>query len=264
MGAMVRGGVDTTMSLLDWRRGVPQSVHYSDGTIELAEVSNSGQITLHSDPNGYVRQYAYDPMGRPARTDYPAQDAVAWNPETSFFEIINTAEHGLPAGHWRQTLQVGAYRKQVFFDAMWRPVVVTEEDTSDPQGTQRWTATRYDAQGRTAFSSYPRNPYLEGAVGYLDPSLRSYAYAYDEIGRPTQTVQSSELGGLVTQYAHLDGFVTRVTNPRGYSTSSHFMALDEPDTSLPVLIDEPEGVTTLIQRDVYGKPLSITRQGVAE
>jgi YD repeat-containing protein len=257
-------GVDTTMTLLDWKRGIPQSVHYSDGAVELVDVSNQGLITLYADPNGYVRQYGYDLAGRPARTDYPAQDTVAWSPETSTFEVVNAVEHGLAAGHWRQTTQIGTYRKQVFFDAMWRPVVVTEEDIDNSPGTLRWTATRYDDQGRPVFVSYPRNPYLEGATSYLDPALPGTTTFYDQIDRTTRVEQSSELGVLSTVYTYLDGFATRVTNPRGFSTTTQFMALDEPSTDLPVLVDEPEGVSTTIQRDAYGKPVSITRQGVAE
>ena len=54
---------------------------------------------------------------------------------------------------------------------------------------------------------------------------------------------------------------TKVTNPRGFSTTTSFQAYDQPSNEAPVLMVLPEGVTTTIIRDPFGAPLSITRSG---
>ena len=254
-------GVDTTMSLLEWKRGIPQAVHYGDGTIELATVNDTGWITQYADENGFASNYAYDSMGRLQRTDHPQNDTVAWNPTLSSFDLVAQPEYGLPAGHWRSTRQVGNHRRQVLYDALWRPVVTMEEDLGNPQATQRWTATRYDEMGRVVFTSYPRNLYLEGNANYTDATLQGTYSTFDVLGRPLTVQQDSELGLLTTRHEHLSGFQIRTTQPKGQKTTTRFMAFDEPDTQFPVAIDEPGGVSTTIERDVYGKPLEITRSG---
>lgn len=257
-------GVDTRMSLLDWKRGIPQSVHYGDGAVEVATVNDQGWIVQHADANGYARNYAYDPLGRLKRTELPTGDSVAWNPTSSVFEAIPYPEYGLPAGHWRTTSQTGNQRRQVFHDALWRPVVTIEEDIGNPQATQRWVATRYDEMGRTSFTSYPRNTYLEGGADYADAGLQGVHTTYDLLGRPLAVRQDSELGVLSTYNEYLAGFQTRVTSPKGQKTLFRYMAMEQPDADLPIHVEEPGGVITTIERDVYGKPVEISRSGGAQ
>jgi hypothetical protein len=56
-----------------------------------------------------------------------------------------------------------------------------------------------------------------------------------------------------------------VTNPRGVVTVTQYQAFDAPSTDAPVSIISGEGTdvqqTTTIDRDVFGKPLSIIRNG---
>jgi YD repeat-containing protein len=253
--------MDTTLTLLDWKRGIPQSVHYGDGNMELATVNDAGWILQYADENGFTSSYAYDLMGRLQRTDQPQGDTVAWNPTLSSFQAVGSEEYGLPAGHWRATSQTGNQRRQVFYDALWRPVVTVEEDIADPQATQRWVANRYDEMGRIAFTSYPRNLYQEGNASYNDSGLQGTHTVFDLLGRPLTVQQDSELGLLTTRHEYLPGFQTRTTSPKGQATTIRYMALDEPNTQLPVSVDEPGGVITTIERDAYGKPLEITRSG---
>jgi YD repeat-containing protein len=254
-------GIDTTMTLLDWKRGIPQSVHYGDGNMELATVNDAGWILQYADENGFTSGYSYDPMGRLKRKDQPQGDTVAWNPTLASFQPVIAEEYGLAAGHWRATSQTGNQRHQVFYDALWRPVVTIEEDLANPQATQRWVANRYDEMGRVVFTSYPRNLYLEGNASYSDTSLQGTHSSFDLLGRPLTIQQNSELGLLTTRHEYLPGFQTRTTSPKGQATTVRYMALDAPDTQFPVSIAEPGGVITTIDRDPYGKPLDITRSG---
>jgi hypothetical protein len=66
---------------------------------------------------------------------------------------------------------------------------------------------------------------------------------------------------LTTTTEYLPGFQTRVTNARNYQTTTSYQAFDTPETSRPAQIQQTGGVTTSIVRDVFGKPLTVTRTG---
>jgi YD repeat-containing protein len=56
-------------------------------------------------------------------------------------------------------------------------------------------------------------------------------------------------------------FFYSITNPRGFATATAYQAFDTPTTEAPVTITAPETQTTTITRDLFSKPLSITRGG---
>ena len=85
--------------------------------------------------------------------------------------------------------------------------------------------------------------------------------SYDSLGRVTVVSQDSELGALRTTSEYLEGFRTRVTNPRNFSTTTSFQTFDAPSEASPKLIVAPEGLITTIERDLFGKPLTIRREG---
>jgi YD repeat-containing protein len=249
--ATVKDGNNNTTTVSNWKRGVPQSIRYADGTTESATVNDSGWITSTTDENGYTTTYGYDAMGRLASIAYPANDNVAWNTTTQAFEQVNGSEYGLGAGHWRQTVSTGNGRKLTYFDALWRPVLTREFDAGNEVGTQRFQKLAYDYDGRITFSSYP------GSSDALSTGTWS---EYDALGRATSVSQDSELGLLTTRTEYLAGNQTRVTNPRGQQTVSGFQVFDRPDYAKPVWIQHPEGANTDIALDVFGKPTSIRRR----
>lgn len=249
--ATVKDGNNNTTTVSNWKRGVPQSIHYADGNTESATVNDSGWITSTTDENGYTTTYGYDAMGRMASIAYPANDSVAWNTTTQAFEQVNGSEYGLDAGHWRQTVATGNGRKLTYFDALWRPVLSREFDAGNEAGTQRFQRFAYDYDGRTTFSSYP---------GTSDSLSTGTWNEYDALGRATSVSQDSELGLLTTRTEYLPNGQTRVTNPRGQQTVSGFQIFDQPDYAKPVWIMHPEGANTDITLDVFGKPTSIRRR----
>ena len=249
--ATVKDGNNNTTTVSNWKRGVPQSIHYADGNTESATVNDSGWITSTTDENGYTTTYGYDAMGRLASIAYPANDSVAWNTTTQAFEQVNGSEYGLGAGHWRQTVATGNGRKLTYFDALWRPVLSREFDAGNEAGTQRFQKFAYDYDGRATFSSYP---------GTSDSLSTGTWNEYDALGRATSVSQDSELGLLTTRTEYLPNGQTRVTNPRGQQTVSGFQIFDQPDYAKPVWIMHPEGANTDITLDVFGKPTSIRRR----
>lgn len=240
-----------------WKRGVPQSIQHPDGTTQTATVNDSGWITSVTDENGDTTSYGHDAMGRIASVAHPAGDSTAWHPTTQAFQQVGHDEYGIGAGHWRQTIATGDARKVTYFDGLWRPLLSHEYDAADVAGTQRFQRFAYDAEGRTTFASYP-----SAAAAALTGTWNEY----DALGRTTSVSQDSEHGLLTTRTQYLPGLRTRVTNPRGFVTEAQHQAWDTPAYELPVRIDAsvgaPEASRTTIGRDVFGKPLFITRGAV--
>src|SRR5690606_36329713 len=85
---------------------------------------------------------------------------------------------------------------------------------------------------------------------------------YDALGRVTSVSQDSEHGLMTTATEYLTGFLTRVTNPRGFQTVTSYLAYDQPSTDWPLAIHAPNGAITTIARDTFGKPTALSRGGV--
>lgn len=238
----------------NWFRGVPQVVGHADGTAVSAGVDALGRVARTTDENGFSSTYAYDAMGRLSGRTYPEGDSVAWSPVSRVFEHVG-AEYGLAAGHWRLTETEGNRRKRVHFDAFWRPVLEEEQDVTDAQ-TLAQVVTRYDGLGRKRFVSYPTR-----GVSDIRSALAGTTSRYDSLDRVVQTLQDSELGVLSTTINYLSGFQRETINPRGFVTREQFQAWDKPDQDLPTRIDAPQGVSTVITRNVFGMPVEISRSG---
>ncbi|MBS0211566.1 MAG: hypothetical protein JSR26_00110, partial [Proteobacteria bacterium] len=259
----VADGNGHVTTLGSYYRGVPQSLQYADGTTRTATVDDFGHITAITDPIGTspsdttttTTTFGYDVMGRLNQIVQPAGDSVAWLPTTVTFAPVNAAEYGLQAGHWKQVECTGANAcassgavKVTYFDGQWQPVLTRTFDAANPTGTQRFATQAFDFAGRPTFASS-----AVASLSAYNATLAGVHTAYDGLGRPITATQDSELGPLTTRYAYLPGFITQVTNPRGYVTGTAYQVFDAPDTRHPTAIVSPEGVTTTIARDVFGK-----------
>ncbi|WP_434982779.1 RHS repeat domain-containing protein [Xanthomonas arboricola] len=251
--ATVSDGNGNTTTLSAWKRGIPQSIRYADGTGESAAVNDNGWITAVADENGYSTSYGYDAMGRLASISYPGGDSTAWNSTMQAFEIVPNAEFGIAGGHWRQTIATGNYRKITYFDALWRPWLTREFDAANEAATQRFQKFSYDHEGRVTFASYP---------GSSDALTTGTWTQYDALGRTTAVGQDTELDAqaLITLTEYLPGNQTRVRSPNGQSTVTGYQVFDQPAYDKPVWIQHPEGAVTEISRDVFGKPTAIRRR----
>lgn len=253
--AFVKDGLNNQTTLGEWSRGIPRLISYPTGVTERATVNGLGSILSTTDQLASTTSYSYDVMGRLSRIAYPAGDAVAWADTTRVFEVAPVPEHGLPAGHWKQTVRTGNGQTTTFYDARWHPILTLTEDTALASSTS-FVVKRFDAMGREVFSSYPVASVAGGQA--LLPGVTT---RFDALGRPIQFLQDSELGQLTTNTDYLSGFQTQVTNPRGFKTTTRFQVFDAPSQDAPVRIDAEAGVTTVITRDGFGKPLQVTRSG---
>lgn len=265
------GGVDTTIVLSNWKRGIPQSIQYPPttespgGATESAVVNNDGTLASVTDENGNKTCYSYDAMGRLASITYPSEsspgvcDTTAWAMTTQTFAPVAAVEYGIPAGHWKQTISTGNARKMIYFDAFWRPLVEEAYDNTNPSSTRSLVVKRYDVNNRLAFQSYP----LNSLSSYASTLLTGTRTFYDALDRVFQVDQDSELGVLTTITEYLPGFLRRTTNPRNIATTETFQAFDSPSYDAPVQIDaggnSPDQVRTIITRDSLGKPMDLSR-----
>lgn len=251
--ATVKDGNNNVTTLSSWKRGIPQLITFADGKTKSAVVNDNGWITQVTDENGFAINYGYDAMGRLANINYPTGDTTAWATTTQYFVQAADSEYGIPAGHWRQTVTTGNGVKISYLDALWRPLLVWEYDSGNVAGTQRFKGYEYDHEGRVVFASYPS--------AASNPDQGTWT-TYDALGRIRTVAQDSEQGLLTTTTSYLNnasGAYTLVTLPGGAQTRTWYQMFDQPRYDAPVKITHPEGAVTTINRDVFGKPMSIVR-----
>ena len=256
----VEDGNQHTTTFSNWYRGVPKAMTLADNATTLsALVDDWGQVTQVTDENATVTNYSYDNMGRLWLIDYTDADSVLWNSNIQTFSTIGTAEYGLPPGTWKHTASTGTGRVTTWYNARWQPMLTLTEDTNNA-ATRSYVVTRYDSNGRAIFKSYP-----VATLSSVNDSVDGVSTQYDAIGRVTQLKQKSELGDLVTTMAYVAPFKTQVTNPRNVVWTAEYQTFDQPRTdsltTLVAAVGTSEQQTTVINRDRFGKPNSITRSG---
>jgi len=251
--ASVGDGNNRFTTVGGWKRGIPFSITFADGSRRSATVDDLGLIRSTTDELNTTTSYNYDAMGRLASLSLPG-----WTPTSfSFVQESVNAEFGIPKNHWRHTETTGSYKKTTYFDGRFRPLLTLEEDTASAT-SKRFTRRAFDHENRETFASYP-----EASATTVTSLSQGTSTSYDALGRVTSTSQNSELGTLTTTTAYLSGFQTRTTNPRGQATTVSYQAYDSPDTSAPISILGPDNVTTAIARDLsFAKPLSVSRSGL--
>lgn len=251
-------GRNNVTTLSQWYRGVPRRIDFPSQTSRQAGVNPFGEIVWIANELGQTTHYGYDAAGRLTLIDPPDESNQVWDNTSISYSRADGAAYGLPVGHWVREEARGKYRKQTHYDAYWRPVIEREFEYVAPDTSRldRYRHWRYDLASRLSFEAYP----VSSASSPASFPFGTH-HAYDALGRPTSIGQDSEHGRSTTAYAYLAGFQTRVTNPRGKIVTTSFQAFDNPDSASPILIQKPEGVATTIARDVFGKPLGITRSG---
>jgi YD repeat-containing protein len=248
---------DTTTSLLDWKRGIPQRIENADRTAKSAVVDEFGDVRSETNESGATTFYDYDPLGRLRLVDYANDDVVDWHSTVISFRSVDVAEYGIGAGHWKQTVTTGNARRTLYLDALWRPLIDREEDATDPNSV-RAIAKRYDHEGRTVAAYYPQ----DGSYTSYGQFTKGVHTTYDVLGRVKTVRQDAESGQVLeTKHQYLTGLETLVTNARAQPTRTRYMALGVPTYDYPVRQFLPEGVEVTIARDQLFKPTQLTRSG---
>ncbi|WP_257387684.1 RHS repeat domain-containing protein [Tahibacter caeni] len=267
----IADGNGNVTSLSDYYRGTPRLIRFPataeapSGAAQSATVDVNGWVSAVTDELGSRTCYGRDALGRIVRITYPSEtqagvcDASRWTPVSLQLTQVAAEEHGLPAGHWRLSRSEGNNSRNLYLDALWRPVLEETFDASDAGATSSQTVTRYDSKGRRSFVSNPQR----GVDSYLD-ALAGTRTRYDALDRPVRVEVDNELDAaapLATVTEYLDGLRTRVTNPRGFVSISSHLAWDEPGYDLPISRLMPEGKVVQIERHPkFGWPLRLTQR----
>ncbi|OOG50934.1 hypothetical protein B0E50_01715 [Rhodanobacter sp. C01] len=253
-------GNNQTTTLGNYYRGIPQLIGYPDNTSQSATVDDYGEIISVTDQASHTTQYSYTSSGWPYQIIYPTGDEVAWLPKTFAFAYITAAERGISSGHWRRTVSTGNATEVTYFDAMLRPLL-SDSSIAGTTGSDITSANSYDWRGLTTFASYPI-----GGAPDLSAITSGTSTTYDTLGRVSQIQRDSELGTLTTTMSYLSGAGKKVTDPNSNVSTTYYQVFDEPSYNAPIKVQvagafNPNLTTQVINRDVYGNPLSITQSG---
>ncbi len=245
--ATIKDGLGRTATLSNWKRGAPQNALFPDNSTKSAGIDDNGWITGTTDARGNQTTYGYDTMGRNTSIAYPTGDTVAWaSPITSYVPLA-TSELGIPVGSWRARTTVGKLQTSTYYDALWRPILVEEKDTTT--GTLRYTGTSYDYASRPLFKSYP------STASNPTSGIRS---TYDALGRLTLKMNTD--GTTLQTLSYLSGSRQQVKDASQNLTTTTYQAFDAPSGSSPTLISAP-GQTTTINRTVFGEIVYVQQNG---
>ncbi|WP_169307348.1 RHS repeat domain-containing protein, partial [Chitiniphilus eburneus] len=236
----------------------------------------AGQLTTATDPRGFVTRYADYYRGiprsevRPVATgselaSCPASPAITLARSVdddgnvlSFtdgrgtvtgyqYDALNrltriTPPQGNPTSiAWSatsRTLTRGNYSDRIDWDGFGRPIQSTVNGIV--------ISRRYDTLGRQTFESYPNQ-----SIGDSTD--------YDALNRVTQLTHSD---GSARSYGYSGSAVAEI-NERGYQTSRFYQVFGNPDDkTLRKVVPPIAAATTDIQRDLLGKVLSVSQNGV--
>lgn len=231
----------TTYSL--WYRGLPTYQYLPGGGVATRNTNWDGTLAIYTDPNGNPTGYGYNGVGRVTSIDLPG----SWTDKSITYDFSG-GELGSPAGATRQRLTHGRFEKTTYFDALLRPVLIEERDSAT--GSAKYVRTTYNQQGLVSFESYPSSSYV-ASTGITS--------TYDALGRVVQR-QASGPVTLETR-SYLSGNRISVTDADGHTTTVTYDASGSPTYDGAVAIASPEGQSTSIARDVFGKVTSVTQYG---
>lgn len=246
----VRDPANNSTSLSNWKRGLPQTVRYPDLASESLVINDNGWITSSTDGRSNTTTYGYDALGRLTSLAYPTGGSVSWSSTSQSFVYVASSEFGVAANHWKQTVTTGNQKREIFFDALLRPVLTRDYDGANATATQRFVRRTFDYAGRETFASYPSTDY---------GSTAGISTQYDALGRETKKIASD--GAVLEAISYLSSNIRRVTDADQKTTDSYYQAFGGPEYQNATKIVAPEGQTTVISRDVFGKMLSVTQSG---
>ncbi len=133
-----------------------------------------------------------------------------------------------------------------------QPVLSKEWDNDNETDTVRFINQRFNAYGKATFTSVPAS---SSAENYGSTT------AYDGLQRVISQTNTAN-GDLSFSYDSNNSIT--VTNGKGYSTTTQYLAYGSPVTDLPKQISQPEGVTTSISYNEANLPEFITQGGMTE
>jgi RHS repeat-associated protein len=154
----------------------------------------------------------------------------------------------------RERTTRGAMTQDVYYDALLRPVFTHNHSVGSSSPTT-YTYTNYDASNKPVFQSRPSTSYSVSSGTNT---------VYDAMGR-LQQVDDTETSVIDGRTDYLNDNTVRMTNSRGFVTTTSYLSFSGPSQSRPLSIQSPEGVTTSFSDFTYLlQPQRISQGGVVE
>jgi RHS repeat-associated protein len=239
--AWVKDALNRQSSLSDYKRGTPQQITRPDNRTVYRTVDDNGWLTSQTDARGFRVTLSHDNMGRITAVDLPP----------SWADII-VSYSGLGSGAMTQTATKGTLRTTTTFDSFIRPTLIKTESLTT--GEAIFSRKTYDAMGRASFVSLP-------SASSSAPA--GVTTTYDALGRVTQTRETvSPFATTMTAYG--PGNTVSVTNALGQVTRTTRVGFASPEDGYVTRIDEPLGMTTTMTYDALGNMTSATQGGLTQ
>ncbi|MEL6184343.1 MAG: hypothetical protein AAFU79_06945 [Myxococcota bacterium] len=222
----------------DFKRGIPQEVTLPDRSRIVRVVDDNGWVVKETNGRSHTSEYSYNGVGWLTRISPPA----------SF--VPTTITYGSKTAGVLQTINQGPKRTVVKYDVLHRPVQETVIAMSGG-GQSTYKRTMYDGLGRTTFQSFPSTS--QSAVSGILTS-------YDGLGRPTEKLENVAPFAKTT-FAYLAGNRRSIEDAAGNTTVYTFDGFEGPGEGALIRIEQPLGVSTVIQRDAWGKVTRLRQFG---
>ncbi len=216
-------------------------------------IDDNGWVKKITDPNGYMFNYKYNANGLLTNTSY---ENTLWFPTRIEYLTATGLEGiaGVVSGMQMQRITKGNYSKNIYYDALNRPLVIQEEDIADAQ-TKRFFARKYDINNNITFDAYPSS-----AAG----SNIGVAYGYDALGRNTKVTQDSSNGKVSSSKEYRSDNKIAVTDFKANVTVNEYLAYGQPEYEKLLSIHSPESVLTNIAYNIFGNATSIAQGGITQ
>ena len=136
-------------------------------------------------------------------------------------------------------------------DGLMRPILQQEGDATD-SSTTRYSVKAFNAYGKEIFASVPSTSSTE---------IYGSVTSYDGLQR-IKTMTNTPQGDL--SYSYLEGNKIGVSNGRGHSTTTSYLAYGSPEQELPTAITQPESATTTLGYNLFDSLTSIVQGDITE
>ncbi len=221
--ASVKDPMANTVSYTNYKRGTARSESHPEGVSISRDINDSGTISSETNANGNITSYQYDSANRITSITHPLNSPVS-------ISYSNTS----------RILNRGGFKQVSNFDSLGRRVNEIYSDES--AGNTIKKVFKYDALGRMIFESNPDSS--SSSVGKR--------HEYDALGRRTKTtLQDSSIYTI----AYNDLSETH-TDELGRETIYTYLNFGVGADMLYQTL-QPDGVTTMIYRNMQGQPTQI-------
>lgn len=242
----------------NYKRGQAQTIATPSSTSTTPQytykvVDDNGWLKKITDPKGNVTNYDYNSVG--LLKDIALGNAY-WTP-TKLEYLVTTGSEGVTgvvAGMLQQRITKGNYRKNVYYDALLRPIVSSEEDLSNT-ATRRFINRKFNIDNQLTFEAYPSS---------VANSTTGMTYVYDGLSRKIIDAQDTANGKVSSVTEYWSGNKIYFKDYKGNATTTEYLAYGEPEYSKPLTISSPEGVITTLNYNIFGNPTSISQGGVTQ